>query len=94
MSFVPLPDDRVLEIQNSVFDLWDRVSKERNYDCVAGFLIEFKKAVIREYHIQGPQAYWFLLGMLAGSMHDRQLITTQIEALCERIRDPYVEDHL
>lgn len=91
MSFIPLPNDRILEIQNAVFDLWSRIAKQRNYESVAGFLIEFKKASIKEFHIEGPQAYWFLLGVLVGGLHDRQLIKTEIDALSERVANPFPE---
>ena len=91
MSFLPLPDDTVIELQNKVFDLWEKVHKERNYDCVAGFLVEFKKASIKEFGVQGPQAYWFCLGLMVGGLHDRQLIKTEIDALSEKITNPYPE---
>lgn len=85
MAFVPLPEDTVIDLQNRIQDLWNRIVKERKYSSVAEFLILFKKGLITEFHIEGPQAYWFTIGLLAGGMHDRQLLKVEIDALIERV---------
>jgi len=91
MSFLPLPDDTVIDIQNRVMDYWNHLARIRNYRSVAEFLIQFKKGSIEEFHVNGPNAYWFTIGLMVGSFHERQLIKTEIDALSERIADPFPE---
>jgi hypothetical protein len=89
MSFIPLPDDKVLQLQQDVDELWNRLAKEDNYSTMSEFLRAFKKTLIQEFGIEGPQARYFLIGMLAGDMYARQLLRLLIdEVLMDRYAKP------